>query len=290
MTAFDRYVVVDWSAAGTPRTGADSVWIAELDAATTTPLLTNPPTRRRAEDMLHDLVARSAADRTLVLVDASLGFPAGATSALGLGDDGWRSLWVGLEALIDDDERNRNNRFEVAATLNDRSGAPEGPFWGAPDDSLVPSLRRTKPAHPPLPEFRETERRLRVRGWYPKSVWQLMGAGSVGSQTLTVVPVLERLRRRFVDRVGVWPFTTGLREPRPAVGGVVIAEVWPSRFATDGAVGSGSVKDAAQVTAVALDARDADRTGALASWWSVEIDAGAGRAVELEEGWVAGPA
>lgn len=286
--SFDRYVVVDWSAASTPRRGTDSIWIAELDAAATAPILANPPTRRLAEAALAEVLARTDRERLAILVDATLGLPAGGARALGFGTGGWRSAWVGLEALIADDERNRNNRFEVAARLNDRCGSREGPFWGAPNDGLAPSLRRTKPPRPPLPEFRATERLLRARRVYPKSVWQLLGAGSVGSQTLTIIPVLERLRRRFSDRVDVWPFTTGLIEPRLRRGGVLIAEVWPTLFGVE--TPSGTVRDAAEVAHVASTVRSLDRAGRLAPWWVPEIadERHRGR-VEREEGWVFGP-
>lgn len=286
--SFDRYVVVDWSAASTPCRGTDSIWIAELDAAAAGPMLANPPTRRLAEAALVEIVARTDRERLAILVDATLGLPAGGARALGFGTGGWRSVWVGLEELIADDERNRNNRFEVAARLNDRCGAPEGPFWGAAHDGLAPALRRTKPPRSPLPEFRATEGLLRARRLYPKSVWQLLGAGSVGSQTLTILPVLERLRRRFSDRVDVWPFTTGLTEPRLRPGGVLIAEVWPTLFGVEAP--SGAVRDAAEVAEVAVTVRSLDRVGRLAPWWVPEIaDERLRRCVEREEGWVFGP-
>ena len=47
---FDAYVMVDWSAAAVPATGADSIWIASAerrDGALPPPSLDNPPTRRR---------------------------------------------------------------------------------------------------------------------------------------------------------------------------------------------------------------------------------------------------
>ena len=65
--------------------------------------------------------------------------------------------------------------------------------------------------------------------------------GSVGSQTLTVLPVLHRLLAAVP--VDVWPFTTGLR--RPATGRSIVAESWPAAFDLD--LTRRSVRDAAQV-------------------------------------------
>ncbi|HAW46202.1 MAG TPA: molybdopterin molybdenumtransferase MoeA, partial [Roseovarius sp.] len=50
--------------------------------------------------------------------------------------------------------------------------------------------------------------------------WQMGGAGAVGGQVLTGLPVLNRLRRRFYGQVSVWPFEV-LDKP------VALVEVWP---------------------------------------------------------------
>lgn len=292
MTRFDRYVVVDWSASGTPKTGADSIWIADLRAGGDTvdgpPTLTNPPTRRRAERELDDLFvdARENGDRTLVAVDAALGYPGGTAAHFGLGGAApWRSMWTWLEHELVDDERNRNDRFAVAARLNARNAA-EGPFWGCPSSGEAPTLRRTKPAVFGLPEFRVSDRRLHEIGRRPFSVWQLLGVGSVGSQTLTALPVLRRLAERH--RADVWPFTTGLVAPSVEPGSIVIAEVWPSGFELD--IPAHWVKDAGQVDGVARQLRRADVDGMLDTWWRppVIVAGGAGDAVVREEGWILG--
>jgi precorrin-8X/cobalt-precorrin-8 methylmutase len=46
MPLFDAYIIVDWSASSTPKTGADSVWLSGLErdgAALAERLLANPP-------------------------------------------------------------------------------------------------------------------------------------------------------------------------------------------------------------------------------------------------------
>ena len=283
---FDRYVVVDWSARSSPATGADSIWIGELGPEGRV-ALANPPTREAAAGALGAILERADAERLLVGVDASLGYPQGTASLLGLSGTPWRAMWQALAELLVDGPANHNNRFEVAAALNRRAGPGPGPFWGCPPAAAGRHLRPTKPPSPPLAEYRHTEVVLRAAGWQPKSVWQLLGAGTVGGQTLTLLPVLERLRRADADRVAVWPFTTGLAVPEVGEGRVVVAEVWPTRFAV--AARAGRVRDAAQVAGTAGALRDADRAGVLAGWFAPEVGAPQRGAVEDEEGWVLGP-
>lgn len=284
MTLFDRYVVVDWSAAARPRTGVDSVWIAVLDPDGET-VLSNPPTRAAAEASLQELVDDAGGARTLLAVDASLGYPSGSAAWFGLaGEPAWRAWWDELAAAIVDDEANRNNRFEVAAELNRRGGG-SGPFWGRPHTRDLANLTATKPAMFPVPEYRLAEVALRRDGRRPASCWQLLGVGSVGSQTLMLVPIL----RRLVERPGVevWPFTTGLDVPAVAAGVTVVTETWPSAFDIDPS--AHAVRDAAQVDGVAHRIRTADRSGALSSWFAPSLAEDQRMQVEREEGWVLAP-
>lgn len=282
---FDRYVVVDWSARSAPATGADSIWIADLDGSGEVGL-SNPPTRQAAFERLADLLDRSRDQRVLVGFDASLGYPAGTARLLGLGDTPWEAIWGLITELSEDDEQNRNNRFAVATELNRRIGAGQGPFWGCPVSHANPSLASTKPKTFPVEQFRIVERRLKLAGLHPASGWQLYGAGSVGRQTLTLVARLAGLRAAQDGRVAVWPFTTGLAVPDVALGGVVVTEVWPTLF--HGAHVGAMVKDAAQVRATASRLRDADVSGELRSWLAPELDESQRLTVTAEEGWVLG--
>ena len=117
------------------------------------------------------------------------------------------------------------------------------------------------------------------------SVWQLMGVGSVGSQSLTAIPVLDRLVAAGDGRVGVWPLTTGLDVPRTRPGDVVVTEVWPTAF--DPPVPAGTVRDAAQVAHVAAELAAADADGRLRRWFAPVVADPA--PVVGEEGWVLGP-
>jgi hypothetical protein len=294
---FDHYVAVDWSARSSPATGADSIWVATSERVGEGDIgrlvLANPPTRRAAEALLGALLAERRAGRTLVGIDVALGYPVGTADALGvtdpIGEPPWRRMWSMLAAAVVDDHRNRNNRFEVAAALNRAAGAGAGPFWGRPVATPIDGLEPTKPTTPrgtTPTELRATELALRAVGRRPMSVWQLTGAGSVGSQTLTAIPVLERLVAAGGGRVGVWPFTTGLCVPVTQPGDVVVAEVWPTAF--DPPVPPGTVRDAAQVCHVAVSLAAADADGRLREWFAPHhADAAT---VVAEEGWVLGPA
>jgi hypothetical protein len=289
---FDLYVMVDWSAASVPTRGRDSIWTAvrssdhDPDGIDDRCELVNHATRASAGRYLDELVLASEGRRILVGIDVSLGFPAGAAAAIAPGRPSWRGVWDVVTGLLDDDHRNRNNRFDVGAELNRRVGAAEGPFWGCPNGREIADLRATRPATWTLPEYRAVEDALRSAGLRPFSTWQLAYAGSVGGQTLTAIPALSRLTALHPDRVRIWPFETGL-EPVPAhecEDAVVIAEIWPSAFEIDR--DRHVVLDAAQVAHVSAAVATADRSGVLAEWFTPSVPDE--RTVLDEEGWVLG--
>lgn len=276
MPLFDRYVAVDWSAAARPKQGRDSIWIADR-RGTGTCRLTNPATRSEAWTTIDQIL--DDGDRTLIGIDVSLGHPSGSSRLWHGHGEPWRSTWTAIAARSVDDDRNRNNRFAVAAALNDgTTGA--GPFWGCPKGRSSATLRPTKPASFPVPEFRAVERRLRQNGYRPASCWQLLGVGSVGGQSLTAIPgLVERL-----GRVEVWPFTTGLRAPDPTQCDAVVAEVWPSLFVPS--TPTGAVRDAIQVEGTVDELARADEDGRLVDWFAPAVQAPA--VVTGEEGWILG--
>lgn len=283
---FDRIVVVDWSANSTPKLGRDSIWVAHLDPAGHTSL-TNLPTRRQAEEFLGHLLETEPTMTTLVGVDFSLGYPAGTARALRADGTPWSAMWSLLTEDIVDDDRNANNRFAVAAEFNRRLTGTASPFWGCPPSSAGRHLTSTKPPDSaPLAPFRATEEMLRERGHRPFSSWQLFGAGCVGSQSLLGIPVLERLRARFGERVDVWPFTTGMLLPVLDAGAIVVAEVWPSM--RDLGDHDDTVRDAAQVSATANWLADTHAADGLDALFSPALPSVIERAAVAEEGWVLG--
>ena len=285
---FDRVLVVDWSANSAPKRGADSIWIAELHVGESVRNIRiwNPPTRRAAAELLSERLDAVRRARTLIGVDFSIGFPTGFATALGLAGTPWSSTWAFLAERIADDHRNRNNRFAVAADLNACVSGGAAPFWGCPPSARASTLTSTKPVDGAcLPEWRTTEQELRTAGCRPFSSWQLLGAGSVGSQTLLGIPVLDRLRRSHRD-VEVWPLSTGLCAVDVAPGGVLVAEVWPSMHQVPET--GPEPKDRRQVAAVAAALVAADRAGELPSWFTPTCPAQRVGAVVDEEGWVLG--
>lgn len=283
---FDRFVVVDWSANSTPKLGRDSIWVAHFDVAGGTSV-TNLATRQLAEAFLGELLETEPTLTTLVGVDFSLGYPAGTATALGADDGLWSSMWTLLAEHIVDDDRNANNRFAVAAELNRRATGTASPFWGCPPSSAGRHLTATKPSDvSPLAPFRFTEGVLRDQGRRPFSSWQLFGAGSVGSQSLLGIPVLERFRARFGARLDVWPFTTALASPVLDEGAIVVVEVWPSmhELGDHGPM----VRDAAQVSATAKWMADTAAAGGLGALFAPPLPAAVEQVAVAEEGWVFG--
>lgn len=278
---FDRVVVVDWSSAGRPVTGRDSVWVAAATRGGGAVESWNPPTRAQAEELLQALTAAAldADERLLIGVDVAFGYPAGFARAL-TGEAGALSVWEWLEARISDDARNRNNRFQVAAAIN-RALPGVGPFWFRPAGLDLPDLPpkgslRTDHA---MAELRVVE--TRARG--AQSVWKLGGAGSVGGQALTALPVLWRLRSAAGGgRVAAWPLEAGWREAQ-----VVLAEVYPALLRQQTATlmrksSAGTVRDAVQVRLLAEALlRLGDGIEAL-------LEAAVSAAPLPEEGWILG--
>ncbi len=282
---FDRIVIVDWSANSTPKTGKDSIWIADLDPVTGVVRTANTSTRAAAVDLLVGLA--TGPGRCLVGVDFSLGFPAGTADALGLTGTPWATTWDLLTSTIEDDRNNANNRFAVAAELNERISPGAGPFWGCHPTKAAAGLTTTKVPCAPLPEWRTIETELRSRGKRPFSAWQLLGAGAVGSQSLLGIPAMSRFVQRVTESgrpVDVWPFTCGLAIPS---GGTVLAEVWPTLVDmpdVSADVWETRVRDERQVVAVAQHLAEVD----LAQSFTPEVREGSHAVVVAEEGWVLG--
>ncbi len=283
---FDRYVVVDWSANSTPKVGRDSIWIATLDE-TGEASVVNVATRSAAEALLVELFQSDPASTTLLGVDFSLGFPVGTAAALELAGPPRSAMWAMLADQICDDDRNGNNRFAVAAELNQRITGGTSPFWGCPPSAANEHLTTTKPTTTgSLAQFRAVEEVLRNQGRRPFSSWQLLGAGAVGSQSLLGIPRLDRLCGRFGDRVEVWPFSTGMRAPVLDAGDIVVVEVWPSMLDIDDA--GAEVRDAAQVATTARWLSETAAAGDLDACFSPALSAEVMAAAIAEEGWVLG--
>lgn len=264
----DRIAILDWSAASRPRRGKDSIWLGLADGTAT-----NPPTRVQAFDALAALVEETLSRHETLLIgaDFAFGYPAGFAQAL-TGRPGALAIWDWLFHHVEDGPDNASNRIDVAAAINARMPGL-GPFWFNPLRREVAGLTRKRPDRAALPfdEFRRTDRAATGA----QSVWKLGGAGAVGSQVLTGLPVLERLRRSFPGQIAVWPF-------EPPTAPVVLAEVFPSLLGAEvnARLGPGIVKDQVQVT---LLARALHAMPSLAPLFDTPPDASI-----AEEGWILG--
>jgi precorrin-8X/cobalt-precorrin-8 methylmutase len=285
-TLFDRYIAVDWSANNEAKLGKDSIWAATGAVGNDHVDTVNLSTRRQAEAWLKDQLvdAVGCGARVLVGLDFPYGYPAGFAAALGV-ETSWQGVWRYLTNQVQDDTRNRSNRFQVAAAINQMLGA-DAPFWGRPATQPNMYLPEKKTVtYGRLSECRLAERTLHGVGLHPQSVWKLAYAGSVGSQALLGIPVVHRLRwDSELEKVSVvWPFETTIPSIPVGTPAVVHAEIWPSIAPFDHE--TGRCPDEQQVRAVVRLWQDHDQREILG-----EMFAGvpADEDIRREEGWILG--
>lgn len=291
---FDAYVMVDWSAASKPTTGADSIWIGVLKKNVRFQLAFeahNPATRAEAQTLIEKTLADLARrnDRVLLGFDFPLGFPRGTAAALKLAGDPWRATLDFVAREIKEKPDNTNNRFQVGAKMNRLMTGEAFPFWGCPPKDAQTMLAVKRPrdhGENDLPELRLAE--AAIKG--PSPIWKLYYQGSVGGQALTGLPLVKRLKDKLGDGLKLWPFETGWKTMTPAdLDGVAVVatEIYPSLYTAK--VGAGEVKDLAQVRATAEYFAALDEKGRLGPAFGPKKDQEAfADVVTQEEGWVLG--
>ncbi|HEX7968084.1 MAG TPA: hypothetical protein VF502_07680, partial [Stellaceae bacterium] len=293
---FDSYLMVDWSAASQPARGKDSIWLCHMrrdGRALRTLAVENLATRHEARQRLLSLLdtERGAGRAVLAGFDFAFGYPSGLAQRLQLPDPPWRSMWDLLADRMKDEADNSNNRFAVAAALNERISGGPAPFWGCPSAAAHPSLETRH--HRRHEALGLAERRLadaRIRG--PQPVWKLAYPGSVGSQVLTGIPVLRYLRDHgdLAAATWIWPFETGLRPLARAdtEGRILLAKIYPSLVPA--LPRPGEVRDACQVRAIARHFAALDAAGGLAPLFAGDptLSDAERRRVEGEESWILG--
>ncbi len=297
---FDAYMIVDWSAAAKPVTGANSIWIgvrardARLKFQFTS---VNPKTRLEARqfigDMAEKLIARG--DKVLIGFDFAMGYPSGTADAIGLTKDGkapWRAMHDHLAAKVREKDDNSNARFALAAGMNYAMTKGPHPFWGTTKRDEVSTLSMKKgdfSAIASLQEHRLAE--VWIKSNFkanPKSVWQLMGAGSVGSQALLGISTVSYLRDR-IEGSQIWPFETGFKSFMAEDlenTSCVFAEVYPSTVSVT--PNPGEILDQAQVRTLSERLESLDSAGKLADAFG-PLDTLSGREISeitCEEGWI----
>ncbi len=288
---FQAYVMVDWSAASKPTTGADSIWIGVFKRNVRFQMAFeahNPPTRAAAEQQLQAILDNLKLKRERVLVgfDFPLSFPRGTAAALQLKGEPWRALLDFVAKEIKDKPDNTNNRFQVGAKMNRLMTGEAFPFWGAParDEQTMLSAKRVRDHAPSdLPEFRLSEEAIKG----PSSIWKLYYQGSVGGQALTGLPIIKRLRDERAAKL--WPFETGWKPLAPAdLDGVdaIFAEIYPSLFATK--PNAGEIKDQAQVRGACERFAALDEKAQLGALFGPAKEDARRDAVEHQEGWILG--
>ena len=241
---FDTILIVDWSG-GNDRGAApkkDAIWtgVARAGVAETPVYHRN---RQVAEDWITNFLTteHQAGRRVLAGFDFAFGYPAGFGQVLCGSDDPF-AIWDWFATHVQDRAK-ANNRFDLAGQINALFPGT-GPFWGnglARDIAHLPRKGLARQGHG-MAEKREAE--MQAKGAFP--VWQLSGAGAVGSQVIMGLPVLARLRHRFASALAVWPF-------EPLTAPIALVEVWPSLIGKTIAATcpTDKIKDAHQVEVLA---------------------------------------
>lgn len=278
MTDFDTHAIVDWTGGNDTgrRPRKDAIWAAVVrDGCAEAPVYLR--NRQVACDWLLSLIGteRAAGRRLFAGFDFPFGYPRGfAETVTGTTDP--LAVWDWMAENLHDSPRS-NDRFAVAGRLN--ALFPRGgPFWFNGQKADVPHLPRRKSdrsaAHG-VPERRVAE--LGAKGAF--TCWQMGGAGAVGSQVMTGMATLARLRRAHPGAVAVWPFEA-LDRP------VALVEVWPSLIAdaVRAAQRPGEIRDAAQVRVLAQAVAEMDAQGLLRDVLAVPETV----PEAAEEGWILG--
>lgn len=237
---FDTIVTVDWSGGiqKPAKPTKDAIWASVWQSGAH-----HPPeyfrSRQAIEPWLDHLIKRevAAGRRTLIGFDFAFGYPQGFGAAL-TGSDDPLAVWAWFERHVIDAPKS-NNRYALASDINKRLGGC-GPFWGCQKSAATAHLSTHKSDRDTTPFAEKRKVEDAAKGAF--TVWQLAYPGSVGSQVIMGLPVLQRLRTANAGQIAVWPF-----EPlnRP----VAFVEVWPSLYKSAIAEGdyAGWINDAAQV-------------------------------------------
>ncbi len=296
-TIFDAYIFVDWSASKSPKSGPDSIWIAEGEWINCNLRLSAPcnlSTRCAAMDYLAQRLATYAENgkRVLLGFDFAYSYPGSFFSQSFIPCRA--ALWQYLSKNITDAPTNANNRFQVANAIN--AGLPSPLLWGRPQGQAHLSLANLSSKKPSALtnclSFRLIEKVLRGMGLQPKSAFQLFGNGSVGSQVLMGLPRIEQLKLAFPNYFLTWPFDTGwalqpTTLPKPAI---INCEIWPGAILV---CNFHKIKDASQMISYVIWAAREDAYGGLPHWFQVpgrhcQLSPSQITAAQNVEGWILG--
>lgn len=164
-----RVIVVDWS--GAQRGARSKIWLAEARDER----LTRLESGRNRRGIVDHLIKDATKDPDVVIgLDFAFSFPR------------WYADHEGVRSIEEIWDLVAKQRDEWLSNCVD-------PFWG-----------RNRKRKPELPaHFRLTERQAKAKGSSPKSVFQIGGAGAVGTGSLRGMPHLATLREKGFS---IWPF------------------------------------------------------------------------------------
>ncbi len=284
-------MVIDWSALNSRspvRASGNAIWLAK--GSTTGAIAVHYfRTRELCYQHVEEYLVTQKNERVLVCWDFNFGYPMGLAEKLGLkGNSPWREVWNYLTDRIEDDARNKSNRFSVASAMNREISEGPGPFWGVPPSMASENLtsRRNGIFEYPvagLEEWRHTENENST-----KSVWQLLGNGSVGSQALVGIPRVNRLlhHEQLEHRSRAWPFDQ-INKGGDAGAIIVHTEIYPSAVPFDL---TDNIRDRAQVKGYVEWLQIQQRDGALRELMNQPWGDSSAihKRVTQHEGWILG--
>ena len=309
MSLFDSYIFVDWSASNAKHPvnpAADAPWVGEFTPEDDIQEETYHRTRQAAFDhVLGRLLYHKKFNRRILIgFDFPYGYPRNFARALGLPNDraAWWNIWAELSFRLSDHDNNFNNRFSVASDLNCIiSDGMQGPFWGCPQNQATPHLATRGPGFPfQTPHGLKLERLRVCEGRLDgvQEAWGLYGPGRVGSQALTGIPRVNRLRRHphLANFSTVWPFETCFSPaPSPEYGPFILhAEIWPGVVDREVqeimAENPDLVRDQAQMRAMCQWASHLDQNSEFGTLFNVPtgMDLPTIQQCIQEEGWILG--
>ncbi len=276
MALFDFYLFVDFSASAKPspkNPSADCLWVAckhQQEKATTHYFRTRHKAFNFICITLENLI------RNGNKVFAGFDFPFAFSHPLikTKSQTPWLENWELLFGLISDNESNGNNRFEIASVINSNLGGEyPGPFWGCPKAKTNNFLNSKSPKFPYelskeifISRLRLAEQRLPGT----QEAWKLYGIGSAGSQGLVGIPYLMRLKKKWGNKIKVWPMETGFTKNPTDKAEIVLAEVWPSILKKNDSSRKNEklIKDQAQVLELANWASQLDQKDKLEEYFN----------------------
>ncbi len=196
----DRVMAVDWSGATSGE--RRKIWMAEIAAGRIVRLCSGWSRPAITDELVRAATcAANNGERLVIGLDFSFSFPASFVRAHGFTSAA--AVWAHW------------TEDRVRALL----AHCEAPFWGR-----APQTTKPRGNGAPPDWLRDTERTdLAGLGGAPFSIFQVMGAGAVGTASLRGFATLHALHEAGVP---IWPFTND-----SGGAGAVVAEIWPRTFA-----------------------------------------------------------